>query len=70
MSVYDSSGALAKGMKTLMLRWLDTKADWNDAVARAFEKEVLEPLEGDLKNAMGAMDTMNTLLLQIRKDCE
>jgi hypothetical protein len=70
MSVYESRGQLAKAMKTLQLNWMETRGDWDDAISRAFEKEFLEPLEMDLRNAMGAMDTMNGLLQQIERDCK
>lgn len=70
MSVYESRGQIAKGMKNLLMRWQETRGDWDDAVSRAFEKDFLEPLEMDVKNAMGAMDQMNAILQQARKDCQ
>ena len=70
MSVYESRGQIAKAIKNLTLRWQETRGDWNDAVSHAFEKDFLEPLEMDVKNAMGVMDQMNGLLMQIRKECE
>lgn len=70
MSVYESRGQIAKGMKNLLMRWQETRGDWDDAVSRAFEKDFLEPLEMDVKNAMGAMDQMNAVLQQARKDCQ
>ena len=70
MSVYESRGQITKAMKNLIMRWQETRGDWDDSVSRAFEKDFLEPLEMDVKNAMGAMDQMNGLLLQVRKECE
>ena len=70
MSVYESRGQIAKAMKSLLQRWQETRGDWDDAVSRAFEKDFLEPLESDVKNAMGAMDQMNGLLHQVEKECE
>ena len=70
MGVYEARGQLAKLMKELTDRWAETKVDWDDVVSEAFEKRLLEPLETDLRNATGAMDTMAQLLSQIRRDCQ
>jgi len=70
MGVYESRGQLAKLMKELKDKWADTKMDWDDVVSEAFEKKFLEPLEADLRNATGAMDSMALLLGQIKRDCQ
>ena len=70
MGVYEGRGQLGKGLKQLMLRWSETRMSWDDAAALAFEKKFLEPLEIDLRSAVGAMDHMATLLSQIRRDCQ
>ena len=70
MGVYESRGQLAKLMKELGDKWADTRTDWDDVVSEAFEKRFLEPMEADLRNAMGAMDHMALLLSQIRRDCQ
>ncbi len=70
MSVYASQGQISKAMKTLQLRWLETRGEWDDSASRAFEKDFFEPLEMDVKNAMGAMDQINGVLQQARKECE
>jgi hypothetical protein len=57
-------------MKDLMLRWAETRSQWDDANAKRFEAERLLNLEQDLRSAVGAMDTMAILLQQIRRDCE
>jgi hypothetical protein len=70
MGVYEGRGQLAKAVKQLMLRWTETRSDWNDAAAERFEKKFLEPLEIDLRTAVSAMDHMATLLNQVRRDCQ
>jgi hypothetical protein len=70
MGVYESRGQLAKLMNELKDKWADTKMDWDDVVSDAFEKKFLEPLEADLRNATGAMDSMALLLGQIKRDCQ
>ena len=70
MGVNEGRGTLARAMKDLLQRWQDTKADWDDSVAKRFEQERLLMMEQDLRSAVGAMDTMAVLLGQIRRDCE
>lgn len=70
MGVYEARGSLAKGMKDLMLRWSETKSDWNDAASARFEKDFLQPLEQDLRTAIGAMDHMAVLLQAAKHECE
>jgi hypothetical protein len=69
MGVYEGRGQLAKGMKELMQKWLETKSQWQDAQAKHFEENCLLPLEGDLRAAGNAMDHMAILLQQIQRDC-
>jgi hypothetical protein len=69
MGLYEGRGQLSKAMKDLNNRWLDTKASWDDVVARRFEEKYLRPLEADLKVAAAAMDHMAILLSQIQRDC-
>lgn len=70
MGVYEGRGGLTKSTRELLLRWQDTKANWQDAVADQFEKKYLEMLEKDVKTAVGAMDQMAALLSRIRNDCQ
>ena len=70
MGVYEARGQLSKALKDLMLRWNETKMDWDDAAARAFENAVLEPLQRDAKNAASVMDSAAETLQQVRRECE
>ena len=70
MGVHEGMGHLAKAMKELTLRWNETKLNWDDANSREFEKKFLEPIERDLRVAIGSMDQMAVLLHQIYRDCE
>ena len=56
MGVYEGRGQLARGMKDLNNRWLDTKSTWQDATSEAFEQEHLVTLETDLRQAITAME--------------
>jgi hypothetical protein len=70
MGVYEGRGQLAKALKSLLLRWNETKGLWDDVRSDDFEKTYLLPLEMDMRNAVGAMDHMAIILHQIRRDCE
>jgi hypothetical protein len=70
MGVYEGRGTLAKSLSLLQSRWLETKADWDDARAREFEKRFLEPLELDLRGAVSAMDQIAVVIARIHQECE
>ena len=70
MGVYEARGQLSKAMKDLLSRWNEAKMDWDDSTARAFEVNVLEPLQKDAKNAASTMDSAAELLQQVRRECE
>jgi hypothetical protein len=70
MGVHEARGTLSKAMKELMLRWSDTRAQWDDVMAEEFEKTYLDALESDLRTSASAMDQIGILLQQIRRDCE
>jgi hypothetical protein len=70
MGVHEARGTLSKAMKELLLRWSDTRAQWDDVMAEEFEKTYLDALESDLRTSASAMDQIGILLQQIRRDCE
>jgi len=70
MGLYEGRGQLSRISKELMLRWSETKVQWDDAASRAFEEKHLEPLQRDLHQATTAMDHMAAVLSQLRRDCE
>ena len=70
MGVHEARGNLSKAFKELMLRWQETRAQWDDAQAEQFEETVLRDMESDLRTAHSAMDSMGILLGQVRRDCE
>jgi hypothetical protein len=70
MGMHEGRARLNKSVKELMMRWNETKSQWNDGTARGFETKYLTPLEQDAKAAVGAMDHMAQVLQKIRSDCE
>jgi hypothetical protein len=69
MGVYEGRGQLARALKDLNLRWMETKSTWQDATSDAFEKEHLLTLEMDLRQAVTAMEHMAQILGQVKRDC-
>lgn len=70
MSVFEARGMLTKAMKDLSNRWQDIRIVWDDVRAEQIEKDVLAPLEADLRQAAGAMDQLAGALSSVRRDCE
>jgi hypothetical protein len=66
-----SAGAarLNFALKTLRERWDAAKEQWSDQVSRDFEKNHLDPLEGQAEAAMRAMEKIAEVLHKIRQDC-
>ena len=70
MGLYESRGNIHKAMKDLVLKWQAAKMSWDDEQARTLEREVLEPLERDVRSAGEAMDVMKALVSSARRDCQ
>jgi hypothetical protein len=69
MSLNAASVELVDGIQTLGERWEDTRTVWTDAVAQDFEKRFWTPLEAYTNDAVGAIDRLSTLIVQVRRDC-
>ncbi|HLL89248.1 MAG TPA: hypothetical protein VK324_08085 [Tepidisphaeraceae bacterium] len=69
MGVSEGRANLAEAAKKLVEKWAETRSSWDDVRAREFEARVLVPLQADVKAAVGAMDNLDVLLNQVRRDC-
>ena len=69
MSLSSASIELTDGMKTLGAVWDETRAVWDDAVARDFEERFWKPLEAQTGDAVGAIDRLAVVLSQVRREC-
>jgi hypothetical protein len=70
MGVHEGKGTLAKALKTLENKWLEAKFSWNDQQTREFEERFMVPLQIELRSAVGAMDTVGSLVSRIHSECE
>lgn len=69
MSVNTSRGQVFAALKDLRLYWHRIREQWDDLVAQEFEERVWGPLEASTVSALGALDRLEQVLIQIRQDC-
>jgi hypothetical protein len=63
------SARLSHCLKTLREHWELAREQWDDKVARDFEKNHLIPLEQQAGSAIRGMDKLSEVLHKIRNDC-
>jgi hypothetical protein len=56
-------------LKDLLQKWDRVTECWNDDVARQFHESTLEPLEGQVRSALTAMDKMREIMHRIKVEC-
>ncbi|MFO1460262.1 MAG: hypothetical protein U1G08_12720 [Verrucomicrobiota bacterium] len=56
--------------RALRIQWDQTKDYWRDDQALEFERTYLMDLEAGVENAVGTIEKLDTLLTQLRRDCE
>jgi hypothetical protein len=61
--------ALSGALKELNMYWERTSASWHDAARGEFRKEYIEELAMSIRAAANAMDQIEALLHQVRREC-
>ena len=56
--------------RALRIQWEQTKDHWRDDQAREFERTYLTDLEAGVGNTVGTIEKLDSLLTQLRRDCE
>jgi len=69
MHLTTSAMELNAALKTLRLRWEETRQGWSDAVSRDFETNHWETLETRVVAALRAMDRLAPILMQAKREC-
>lgn len=69
MSLGVSKGMVADAAKQLINAWRTARRDWDDDMARWYEREFLEPISPKIRSAVGAMDKLASLAAQAERDC-
>jgi hypothetical protein len=70
MSLEGGRGRLYSALKTLQARWDGTEPHWQDIMKLQFVEQILTPLQEQTASTLEAIDRMETILHQMRRDCE
>jgi len=62
-------GRLQDAMKTLKLRWDETKEVWTDARAADFEAQYIEPLEPQVRMTLDRIRRLALVFNQAYQEC-
>jgi hypothetical protein len=69
MSLNGAWTDLSNGLKTLRLRWEETRLGWNDPISRDFEANKWGPLESQVAAVLEAMDRLAPILARAQREC-
>lgn len=70
MNLDAGHGALSAALKTLAAKWDGVEPFWQDAMKQQFVEKVWEPLLKYCNNTLEAIDQMQVILVQMKRDCE
>jgi hypothetical protein len=70
MSLQEGRGRLYSSLKTLQAHWDQTEPHWRDTMKVQFIEQILTPLQEQTTAALQAVDRMDLILHQMRRDCE
>ncbi|HEX8876489.1 MAG TPA: hypothetical protein VF777_07055 [Phycisphaerales bacterium] len=70
MSTKVAQANLNDAAKELRFRWARAKSEWDDAASKRFEVEVIQTLEPALVATLKAMEHVNELMIQARRECD
>jgi hypothetical protein len=70
MNLEGGRARLYSALKTLQSRWDTTEPHWQDTMKGQFVEQVLTPLQTQAAAALEAIDKMDLVLHQMRRDCE
>jgi hypothetical protein len=69
MSVSGGRVKVQVALKDLLAKWDRVREHWNDDVARGFQEHRLDPLEGQVRAAITAMEKMRELISRTKSEC-
>ncbi len=70
MNLQGGRAQLYSALKTLQGHWDNTEPHWQDTMKAQFVEQLLTPLQTQTAAALQAIDQMEILLHQMRRDCE
>ena len=69
MSLTSAAIDMSNALKSATLAWDEAIAVWNDPVSRDFQANQWEPLNGQVRSVLGAMDRLAPILARAVRDC-
>jgi hypothetical protein len=70
MNLEGGRARLYAALKTLQSHWDNTEPHWQDTMKAQFVEQLWTPLQMQTAAALEAIDQMDVLLHQMRRDCE
>ena len=70
MSLSGNKSRLTGLTKEISLRWEETQNHWQDSKSAEFDHRFMQELHPRVNQATNAIEKLEKLLNQIRKDCE
>lgn len=69
MSISTAAIDLSNAMKNVRLAWEEAREGWKDSVARDFEANQYDRLEGRVRGVLSAVDRIAPILAKALRDC-
>ncbi|MCA9305579.1 MAG: hypothetical protein KDA16_03550 [Phycisphaerales bacterium] len=69
MSLAVGRKKLHDALRTLRVRHTEARAEWDDQVARVFDSKYIDGLDTRIAAAVTAMERMQELVQQARREC-
>ncbi len=70
MNLTANGKVLATATTNLSRQWLATSQHWRDSKAAEFERRYIADLQSHVDHAGLVLDEIESILMQIRNDCE
>lgn len=70
MSLSGPRARLVRATKELHHRWRHVRGQWNDEHAQRLERDLIAPLEDQVRQALVAMEHLDSILHRVKNDCE
>jgi len=69
VSVAASHAQIARAAKDLLAAWTGAREAWRDENTDRFERQYIELLRAELRTAVLALESLNTILERVHHDC-
>lgn len=70
MSAQTALAKISRGRKDLAVAWEMLRRQWRDEQAQRFEKDIIQNLDTDLRQATAGLEQLNEVIRQAKRDCQ